>query len=67
MKDLKKNTWEECFFGVKELLRSLYNDFNFIRETLNESDLKEFDKIWLKEEDANYDSSLLNLYSILFD
>ena len=67
LKDLKKNTWEECFFGVKELLRSLYNDFNFIRETLNESDLKEFDKIWLKEEDANYDSSLLNLTKYLYN
>ena len=67
MKDLKKNTWEECFFGVKELLRSLYNDFNFIRETLNESDLKEFDKIWLKEEGANYDSSLLNLTKYLYN
>jgi len=67
LKDLKKNTWEECFFGVKELLRSLYNDFNFIRETLNESDLKEFDKIWLKEEGANYDSSLLNLTKYLYN
>ena len=67
LKDLKKNTWEECFFGVKELLRSLYNDFNFIRETLNESGLKEFDKIWLKEEDANYDSSLLNLTKYLYN
>ena len=67
LKDLKKNTWEECFFGVKELLRSLYNDFNFIRETLNESGLKEFDKIWLKEEGANYDSSLLNLTKYLYN
>ena len=67
LKDLKKNTWEECFFGVKELLRSLYNDFNFIRETLNESDLKEFDKIWLKGEGANYDSSLLNLTKYLYN
>ena len=67
LKDLKKNTWEECFFGVKELLRSLYNDFNFIRETLSESDLKEFDKIWLKEEGANYDSSLLNLTKYLYN
>ena len=67
LKDLKKNTWEECFFGIKELLRNLYNDFYFIRESLNESDLKEFDKIWLKEKEANYDSSLLNLTKYLYN
>ena len=67
LKDLKKNTWEEMFFGIKELLRNLYNEFNFIRDTLSESDLKEFDKIWLKEEVANYDSSLLNLTKYLYN
>ena len=67
LKDLKKNTWEECFFEIKELLRNLYNDFYHIRESLNESDLKEFDKIWLKEKEANYDSSLLNLTKYLYN
>ncbi|MCY7008107.1 ATP-binding protein [Fusobacterium simiae] len=67
LKDLKKNAWEEMFFGVKELLRNLYNEFNFIRDTLSESDLKEFDKIWLKEEFANYDNSLLNLTKYLYN
>ena len=43
LKDLKKNTWKECFFEIKELLRNLYNDFYHIRESLNESDLREFD------------------------
>ena len=67
LKDLKKNTWEECFFEIKELLRNLYNDFYYIRESLNESDLREFDKIWLKEKEANYDSSLLNLTKYLYN
>ncbi len=67
LKDLKKNTWEECFFEIKELLRNLYNDFYHIRESLNESDLREFDKIWLKEKEANYDSSLLNLTKYLYN
>ena len=65
--DLKKNTWEECFLEIKELLRNLYNDFYHIRESLNESDLREFDKIWLKEKEANYDSSLLNLTKYLYN
>ena len=67
LKDLKKNTWEECFFEIKELLRNLYNDFYHIRESLNESDLKEFDKIWLKEKEAGYDNSLLNLTKYLYN
>ena len=67
LKDLKKNTWEECFFEIKELLRNLYNDFYHIRESLNESDLREFDKIWLKKKEANYDSSLLNLTKYLYN
>ena len=67
LKDLKKNTWEECFFEIKELLRNLYNDFYHIRESLNESDLREFDKIWLKEKEANYDNSLLNLTKYLYN
>ena len=67
LKDLKKNTWEECFFEIKELLRNLYNDFYHIRESLNESDLKEFNKIWLKEKEASYDNSLLNLTKYLYN
>ena len=67
LKDFKKNTWEEMNFEIKELLRNLYDEFNFIRDTLSISDLREFDKIWLKEEDANYDSSLLNLTKYLYN
>ncbi|ALF23099.1 AAA family ATPase [Fusobacterium nucleatum] len=67
LKDLKKNTWEEMNFEIKELLRNLYDEFNFIRDTLSISDLREFNKIWLKEEDANYDSSLLNLTKYLYN
>ena len=67
LKDLKKNTWEEMNFEIKELLRNLYDEFNFIRDILSVSDLREFDKIWLKEEDANYDSSLLNLTKYLYN
>ena len=48
LKDLKKNTWKEMNFEIKELLRNLYDEFNFIRDTLSISDLREFDKIGLK-------------------
>jgi len=59
MKDLKKNTWEQMYFAAKSLISNLYNEFEFIREKLNEKDLIEFEKIWFKKEDGDYD----NLYS----
>ena len=40
LKDFKKNTWEEMNFEIKELLRNLYDEFNFIRDILSVSDLK---------------------------
>ena len=36
MKDLKKNTWEQMNFAAKSLISNLYNEFEFIREKLNE-------------------------------
>ena len=36
MKDLKKNTWEQMYFAAKSLISNLYNEFEFIREKLNE-------------------------------
>ena len=46
MKDLKKNTWEQMYFAAKSLISNLYNEFEYIREKLNEKDLIEFEKIW---------------------
>ena len=40
LKDLKKNTWKEMNFEIKELLRNLYDEFNFIRDILSVSDLR---------------------------
>ena len=49
MKDLKKNTWEQMYFAAKSLISNLYNEFEYIREKLNEKDLIEFEKIWFKK------------------
>ena len=57
MKDLKKNTWEQMYFAAKSLISNLYNEFEYIREKLNEKDLIEFEKIWFKKEDGDYDNS----------
>ena len=67
MKDLKKNTWEQMNFAVKSLISNLYNEFEFIREKLNEKDLIEFEKIWFKKEDGDYDNSLRLLSEYLYN
>ena len=67
MKDLKKNTWEQMYFAAKSLISNLYNEFEFIREKLNEKDLIEFEKIWFKKEDGDYDNSLRLLSEYLYN
>ena len=67
MKDLKKNTWEQMNFAVKSLISNLYNEFEYIREKLNEKDLIEFEKIWFKKEDGDYDNSLRLLGEYLYN
>ena len=67
MKDLKKNTWEQMNFAAKSLISNLYNEFEYIREKLNEKDLIEFEKIWFKKEDGDYDNSLRLLSEYLYN
>ena len=67
MKDLKKNTWDQMNFAAKSLISNLYNEFEFIREKLNEKDLIEFEKIWFKKEDGDYDNSLRLLSEYLYN
>ena len=46
LKGLKEKTWENCFNEIKALISKLYNEFEFIKKVLNESELNIFDKIW---------------------
>ena len=45
LKGLKEKTWENCFNEIKALISKLYNEFEFIKKVLNESELNIFDKI----------------------
>ena len=54
LKEIKGKTWEEMLEEIKNYIKGLYNDFEYIREILNESELKTFDAIWLKKEGADY-------------
>ena len=67
MKDLKKNTWEQMNFAAKSLISNLYNEFEYIREKLNEIEKEKFYKIWSKSEDGDYDNSLRLLSEYLYN
>ena len=66
LKGLKEKTWENCFNEIKVLLRGLYENFTFIRDTLSSSEQLEFDKIWLKKDNGEYTNALKNLTSFLY-
>ena len=66
LKGLKEKTWENYFNEIKALISKLYNEFEFIKKVLNESELNIFDKIWLKKDDREYTNALKNLTSFLY-
>ena len=66
LKGIKSKSWEECLFDLKSLINSLFNEFEFIRNKLNEAELAEFEKIWLKKDDGEYKNSLKNLTAYLY-
>ena len=65
MKDIKEMSFDKAITEVKNLLKKIYNQFEFIREKLNEGELIEFDNIWLGKNDEHLKSSLLNLATFL--
>ena len=66
MKGIKTKDWEHCLYDLKGLIRDLYNEFEYIREVLNESELNTFNKIWLKEDIAEYKNALKILTTYLY-
>ena len=67
LKGIKADTWESSFFLIKSLISSIYNEFEYIREKLNESQLDSFNKVWLKKDDGEYRNALKNLTSFLHE
>ena len=66
MKGIKTKDWEHCLYDLKGLIGDLYNEFEYIREVLNESELNTFNKIWLKEDIAEYKNTLKILTTYLY-
>ena len=66
LKEIKGKTWEEMLEEIKNYIKGLYNDFEYVREILNESELKTFDAVWLKKEGADYSNSIKDLTKFLY-
>ena len=66
LKGIKNNSWKDAFFNIKSLIANLYNEFEFIRVSLNEAEIAEFDKIWFKKDDGEYENALKNLTTYLY-
>lgn len=65
-RNIEEENWEDCYFEIKNIISRTYNEFEFLRGTLNQSELAEFDSIWLKKEKADWKSSLKNLTRYLY-
>lgn len=65
-RNIEEENWEDCYFEIKNIISRTYNEFEFLRGTLNQSELAEFDSIWLKKEKADWKGSLKNLTRYLY-
>ena len=61
MKEIKAVSFEDSIEKIRNLFKKLYNEFDFVREKLNKSELLDFDSIWLKEKDSDLSNALFNL------
>ena len=66
-KNYDAENWESGFNMIKNEIKLLYNEFYLIRDNLNQSDLADFDAIWLKKDDADWINSLFNLTRYLYE
>lgn len=65
-RNIEEENWEDYYFEIKNIISRTYNEFEFLRGTLNQSELAEFDSIWLKKEKADWKGSLKNLTRYLY-
>ena len=66
LKSIKGNTWNDSLEQLKILIRELYEEFNYIRDSLSESEVRIFNDIWFKKENGEYTNSLKNLTTFLY-
>ena len=66
MKSIKAQNWNIYLSEIKILLRTLYEEFSYVKDVLSPSEQIEFDKIWFKKDDGEYSNALKNLNAYLY-
>lgn len=64
LKEIKGNSFEMMSIQIKTLISDLFNQYEYLRENLNERDIEIFDNLW-KRKDEDYSNSLKFLINCL--
>ena len=67
MRNAEAKSWEDSFSNIKNLVSDLYDKFEYISKNFKKRDLVEFEKIWIKKEEADWESSIKNLSRYLYE
>ena len=67
MRNAEAENWEKSFFNIRNLISSLYKEFRYIREKINELDLEDFLNIAMNKDKADWENSLKNLAKYLYE
>lgn len=65
MKGIKGTTWEEMQKNMRKVFSNLYEKYKYLRESLDERNKRQFEKIWFEEIAGSYDDTLRFLSEIL--
>lgn len=65
LKDIKEVSWQDCSRRIRKVLSDLFAEYKYLRDDLDQRDLKNFDGIWLEEVDGNYFDALKDLSKYL--
>jgi len=67
MRNAEAENWEKSFFNIRNLISSLYKEFRYIREKIDELDLEDFLNIAMNKDKADWENSLKNLAKYLYE
>ena len=67
LRNAEAENWENSFFNTKNLVKSLYKQFQYIKEKLDEFDLEDFLSIVKDKDNADWENSLKNLSRYLYE
>ena len=67
LRNTEAENWEDSFFNIKNLVKSLYKQFQYIKEKLDEFDLEDFLSIVKDKNNADWKNSLKTLSRYLYE